>query len=129
MKVRICIAGSRDFNNFDYAEEVIQCFSDSHPEIKQDDVIIVSGGARGADKIGEQLAHKFGLGLDIYPAKWDLYGKSAGYKRNREMAEISDYVFCFWDGKSKGTKHMIDLCKSLGKPTYVIEYLDLPPWE
>jgi hypothetical protein len=47
-------------------------------------------------------------------ADWDTYGKSAGYRRNADMAKYSDAVVCFWDGVSKGTKHMIDLARQYG---------------
>lgn len=47
--------------------------------------------------------------LKLYPADWKKYGSSAGYIRNDEMAKYADCLIAFWDGKSKGTKHMIDL--------------------
>lgn len=66
--------------------------------------------------IGERYAAENGFLIERYPAEWDKYGKSAGPKRNRKMAEISDYVICFWDGKSKGTKSMIENSLKLEKP-------------
>jgi hypothetical protein len=42
---------------------------------------------------------------------WDLFGKKAGYMRNEEMAKVADAAIIFWDGKSKGSKHMIDISK------------------
>ena len=72
---------------------------------------IVSGTANGADKLGEKYALETIFNLKKMPANWDLYGKSAGYVRNEEMAKYADACVCFWDGKSKGTKHMIDLAR------------------
>ncbi|MBR6510506.1 MAG: hypothetical protein IKT38_07870, partial [Clostridia bacterium] len=54
--------------------------------------------------------------VEKYLADWEKYGKSAGPIRNKQMAEVSDYVICFWDEKSKGTKSMIDYAKKLNKP-------------
>ena len=39
----------------------------------------------------------------------DVHGKKAGYLRNVDMAEYADALVAFWDGKSKGTGHMIDI--------------------
>lgn len=52
----------------------------------------------------------------------DLYGKSAGYKRNSEMAEIADALIAFWDCSSKGTKDMIDIAKNKNLLVRVIKY-------
>ena len=77
--------------------------------INQNEVIIVSGKANGADSLGEKYAKLKGYKVLEMPADWDKYGKSAGYIRNKEMAKIADGAIIFWDGKSKGSKHMIDL--------------------
>jgi len=80
------------------------------------DIIIVSGGASGADAIGERYAQENGFKVEKYPADWEKYGRSAGPRRNKQMAEVSNYVICFWDKKSKGTKSMIECAKRLDKP-------------
>jgi hypothetical protein len=72
---------------------------------------IVSGTARGADKFGEEIAEKFNISVKRFPADWDRYGKRAGYVRNEEMAKYADALIAVWDGKSKGTKNMIDIAK------------------
>jgi len=71
------------------------------------DIEIVSGHANGADKLGERYAKENNLKLTLFPANWDLNGKSAGYIRNYEMAKYADVLIAFWDGKSKGTMDMI----------------------
>ena len=84
---------------------------------------VVSGTARGADKLGEIYAEQNSLPCEKYPAEWDKYGKSAGYKRNLLMAENAEALIALWDGKSKGTKHMIDIAKSKGLKVYVYEFM------
>ena len=85
-------------------------------------VEIVSGGARGADKLGERYAAERGYGLKIFPADWNRYGKRAGYLRNEQMAQYADVCICFWDGESRGTKHMIDLSNRCGLKVIVNNY-------
>jgi hypothetical protein len=106
--VSVIIAGSRDFTDYTLAKEkldkIFRLFY-----LNNEDVSIVSGGARGADYLGECYAKERGLKLKIFPADWDKYGKSAGYRRNSEMAQYATHLVAFWDGKSKGTHNMIDL--------------------
>ena len=90
--------------------------------MEQCDVQVVCGCARGADTLGKQFAEELGLKVLEYPADWDKYGKRAGYIRNEEMAKISNALIAFWDGESRGTKHMIDLAKEYGLPTRIIYY-------
>ena len=108
------MAGSRTFTDYKTAKKYIDfCISNIRQE---NEIIIVSGGAKGSDTLGERYAKQNGFEIERYLADWDTYGKSAGAKRNKKMAEISDYVICFWDGKSIGTKIMIDYAKQFNKP-------------
>ena len=114
---RIVIAGCRDYDNYEEARLYIdQCISNIK---EQNEIIILSGGARGADAIGERYAKECGFGIERYPAQWKTYGRKAGPIRNRKMAEACDLVICFWDGQSKGTKSMITCAEKLGKTVYV----------
>jgi hypothetical protein len=117
--MRVIIAGGRDFNNFKYFclnvnESLDSLMYSDDPQ----DFEIISGGVNGADKLGEKFAKEGGFKLKIMPADWTTNGKYAGYIRNSEMADYakkdSDYaiLIAFWDGKSKGTKHMIDIAKN-----------------
>ncbi len=77
---------------------------------------IVHGGARGVDFLGDkyakkELRFKLGNGIRKFPAQWSVYGKGAGMVRNKEMAEYATHLIAFWDGKSRGTKLMIDLAE------------------
>ncbi len=111
---RVVIAGCRDYSNYKEAKEYIDyCISNIR---KENTIIIVSGGANGADALGELYAKENGFEIERYPADWGKYGRSAGPKRNKQMAENGDYVICFWDGKSRGTKSMIEYAKKYGKP-------------
>lgn len=113
---KVIIAGSRNFNDYDLVRSAAdELLSDFVPNIE-----IVSGGARGADRLGECYANEKGYKVTIFPANWDLYGKSAGYRRNVEMGNYADALIAFWDGLSKGTKHMIDIAKDLGLKIAVI---------
>ncbi len=111
---RVVIAGCRDYNNYDEAKNYIDfCLSNIR---KESTIIIVSGCASGADAIGERYAKENGFKVEKYPADWKTYGKSAGPRRNNQMAEISNFVICFWDGKSKGTMSMIKYANFYNKP-------------
>jgi hypothetical protein len=68
---------------------------------------VVSGGARGIDTDGEIYAKARDIPLKIFPADWNRFGKSAGYRRNAEMAKYADSVVLFEGGK--GTNHMYDI--------------------
>ena len=79
--------------------------------------------ARGADRLGERYAKEHGYKVIYMPADWDLYGKSAGFKRNVQMAEYADALVAFWDGVSFGTKHMIETAQKMGLDVRVKKYL------
>ena len=100
---RIIIAGSRDFLDYDLLKRTCdECLSQAKKPIE-----IVSGNARGADRLGEKYARDHGYTLTLFPAQWDTYGKSAGYKRNVKMAEYADALIAFSRNSSRGTAHMI----------------------
>lgn len=104
--MKIIVAGSRTFNDYVKLKNKLDSILKN-----QKDISIISGTANGADKLGERYATENHYKLEEYSAMWDIFGKSAGYKRNEEMAKVADACVIFWDGKSKGTKHMIDIAK------------------
>lgn len=111
---KVIVAGCRNYCNYKEAQKYIDlCISNIRKEYT---IVIVSGGATGADSLGERYALNNGLKIERYPADWEKYGRSAGPKRNKEMVEICDYVICFWDKKSNGTKSLIQYAKQFGKP-------------
>ena len=89
---------------------------------KGQEIVIISGTARGADQFGELYARARGFKIERYPADWDTHGKSAGYKRNVEMAENADALVALWDGKSRGTKHMLDIARERSIPSRTIYF-------
>lgn len=101
--LKVIIAGSRGFNDYEYLKMRVNALRKN----TYGEFTILSGHATGADLLGERYANEHGLRLETYPAKWDLYGKSAGTVRNLQMAKVSDILIAFWDSKSKGTKNMI----------------------
>lgn len=115
--MKIIVAGGREFNNYELLKEKLDELIGENTDIE-----IVSGMARGADTLGIQYAKERGYKIKEFPANWDKYGKSAGYKRNEEMANYGDTSICFWNGISKGTKHMIDLSNKYKLNTTVIRY-------
>ena len=111
---RVVIAGCRNYNNYDEAKPYIDfCLSNIR---KESEIVIVSGCASGADAIGEQYAKENGFKVEKYPADWEKHGNSAGPRRNEQMAIVCDYVICFWDYKSNGTKSMIEFAQKNNKP-------------
>jgi len=118
MKKKIIIAGGRDF--YDYTKLCEVCDTLFKGRINK--IRIVSGTAHGADKLGERYAKEHGYTIARFPADWNTHGNSAGYIRNAAMAEYADALVAFWDGKSKGTKHMIDLAKKATLKIRIIYY-------
>lgn len=106
--IKIVIAGSRNFDNFIFLMSRMDFLLGKS---NLEDVQIISGTARGADQLGERYASMRGIKVLRMPAEWDKFGKSAGYMRNEEMAQEATHCVVFWDGVSKGTKHMMDLAK------------------
>ena len=125
----VIIAGSRSFGSGcddarirEYVADVIE---QSGYEVDE----VVSGTARGADRAGELWADSVGLPVERFPAPWDdvdhpdavvkqrsdgsTYDARAGFRRNRQMARYADRLVAIWDGKSRGTRSMIDLGRQI----------------
>ena len=116
--MKVGIIGSRGFNNYELVDEVMNEHID---EVE----VIVSGGAKGADTIGEFWAKQNNKNLLIFKPEWGKFGKRAGFIRNQDIVKNSDLVLAFWDGQSKGTKNSIDLCEKFGIPVKVIYYNEI----
>jgi sugar lactone lactonase YvrE len=80
---------------------------------------VVSGTADGVDGLGELWAELKGLPVMRFEPDWLKHGRAAGPIRNSEMAKYADAAILVWDGRSKGTKSMIEEMKKLGKPYYI----------
>lgn len=116
-KMKVIIAGGRDFNDFN-----LLCEKCDKILSRQTDIEIVSGRAKGADQLGEKYARLRGYPIKMLPANWNLHGKQAGYIRNVEMAEYSDALIAFWNQESKGTEHMIDVARERNLLIRIILY-------
>jgi predicted Rossmann fold nucleotide-binding protein DprA/Smf involved in DNA uptake len=80
---------------------------------------VVSGGAPGIDSLGERWAEKNGIPVTRFQADWKRYGRRAGPIRNTEMAGYADAVIAVWDGRSRGTRNIIQLARRKGLRVYV----------
>lgn len=129
---RVIIAGGRDFDDYYLVEDnvmewILDTYLSDHYEDGKCIIEFISGKAKGADALGEKFAKKHNYKITFFPADWNTYGKAAGPIRNRQMAEYTaqanvGVLFAFWDGKSRGTKNMIDTAKKLGLDVHVINY-------
>jgi len=103
--MKVIIAGSRSITDIEEVASAIYSMLIEKRLLSIDEV--VSGGAKGVDELGERWAADTGLDCKVFPANWDKHGRSAGILRNIEMADYADALIAIWDGKSKGTSHMI----------------------
>ena len=105
--VKLVIAGKRDFNDYFLLKEKVDCFIQDH-NLDVEEIIIISGGASGADALGEKYAKDNNFPCKVFKADWDSYGRAAGPIRNAEMAANATHAIVFWDGVSRGSLSMIN---------------------
>lgn len=132
--MNIAIVGSREFANIEYYQQTFS-YHDSLMKYEEDynkvldyltsleefnnDTTIVSGGAKGADSLAEEIADKFELKKIIIKPQWNVFGKKAGMVRNEEIVDTSDIIVALWNGKSRGTKNTISLARRKNKQVYI----------
>lgn len=130
---KVVIAGGRDFDDYDLLRD--KC---TKLLTNKSNIVVVSGTANGADKLGEVFGAYNRYEIKRFKADWDNidttpclvrynrsgkpYNALAGNIRNKEMGEFADAGIVFWDGKSKGSADMIKILEKLGKPVKVIKY-------
>lgn len=110
--MKVIVAGSRILEDYDLVSSAIR---ESGFEITE----VVSGCARGVDSVGIDYARRNNIPITKFPANWDKHGKSAGVIRNIQMAKYADGLVAVWDGRSKGTGHMIRDAIKRGLKVYV----------
>lgn len=110
--MKVIIAGSRSITN---SEPVRKAIDGSGFLITE----VVSGGADGVDKLGELWAVSENIPIKRFLPDWKLLGNRAGIVRNRKMGKYADALIAVWDGKSRGTAHMIECMREMRKPTFV----------
>ena len=113
--MKFAIIGTRTFTDYQRLKSILDKIKSKY-EIES----IISGGASGADTMAEIYARENNIPLTVYKADWDKYGKRAGFIRNKYIIDDCDICIAFWDSKSKGTKHSIDLAKSSNKKVFII---------
>lgn len=123
LPIRVIVAGGREFNDAPLMRSKLDTYIGGRTDVRT-----VSGGARGADKLGERYAESKGLPRPlIVPADWDTFGrKAAGPIRNQRMSWLSSHLVAFWDGDSPGTKNMIETALRDGLETRVVRYSQAP---
>lgn len=109
-KLKYAVIGSRTFTDYDFLVSVLKFHNIDE---------IISGGARGADSLAKLYGQRNSIKVVEFLPQWDIYGKSAGFRRNKLIIDACDEVIAFWDGASKGTKISIDLAKEQGKPVHI----------
>ena len=112
--MKLIIAGSRTFTNY---QLLCQTLALDKSCITQ----VITGGARGADQLGYCWAWKHQVKHQHFRADWERFGKSAGVRRNHQMAQAGDMLVAFHVTNSPGTAHMIACMRALGKPVVVIQ--------
>lgn len=121
MTFRILVTGSREWTQWGVVEAALR---DVHLRLSRGcrpaDVTVVHGGARGADTIAGLLADRMGFQVEVHPADWDRYGRSAGHRRNAEMVKLgADACIAFPIGSSPGTRGCMRLAATAGIPVKV----------
>lgn len=114
--MKTIIAGGRDFDNYNLLRE--KCDELIESNLTE----IVSGRAKGADTLGERYAKERGYDVKLFPADWKTHGRKAGHIRNKQMADYGEMLIAFWDGKSSGTKNMIENANKLGLIVHIVNY-------
>jgi hypothetical protein len=114
--MKTIIAGSRNITDAALLDDAVRRADFTITEV-------VTGGARGVDTLGFNWGRKHGLPVRTFSPDWQKYGKAAGIHRNREMAEYAEALIALWDGRSRGTKNMIQEARKRGLRVYVHEVI------
>jgi hypothetical protein len=120
--VKVIIAGSRSYEDEGKDCDVLvrsamEMYADAFGEPPKE---VVSGNAIGIDQAGERWADANKIPVTTFIPDWQSFGKSAGPRRNRSMAKYADALVAIWDGKSRGTKNMIDEAETAGLAVLII---------
>ena len=112
------IAGSREIRDYSQLTSLIAKVMPEYTNYER--ILIMTGGARGVDWMGKRYANEHGyLYKEFKPVYATQNDRYAPLRRNEEMAKLGDILIALWDGKSRGTEHMINCMKKKGKTTHV----------
>ena len=117
--MKLLIAGSRTFEDYTTLSTAVHVYTLFDLSIITE---IISGTAKGADRLGEQFAAEFDIPVNRFPADWNKHGKAAGPIRNELMAQACTNAILFWDGKSRGTHNMKTMLTKYNKPFNTYTY-------
>ena len=113
--VKVAIVGSRNFQDYERIVQGVERLKEHYPHLQ-----ILSGGARGVDRLAQRAAEYLGIPFKLFPANWEKYGRRAGMLRNEFLIRDADKVVAVWDGQSRGTANSIQWAKKLGTPYKII---------
>ncbi len=105
---KIAVGGSRSIDSYQLVSNVLDCL------LLPGDIVL-SGNAPGADRLGERYAKEHGLEFKIIPSEWDKHGLKATMMRNEVLLKAADCIIIFWDGRSEGSRHMLEIAKRAKK--------------
>jgi hypothetical protein len=111
--MKVAVIGSRTFSDYALVKSTL---------CSLDITLLVSGGAMGADSLGEQYAKLNKIPTKIFYPDWQTYGRKAGFLRNTDIINESELIVAFWDGKSKGTLDSIKKAEELNKKILIIKF-------
>jgi len=117
--LKVAVVGGRDFENYPLMKKTFLELL-KEVEVSKEDVMIISGGAKGADSLAQRLAKELGLPILIFYPDWSK-GKRAGLERNTKIVKNSDVVLAFPTEKSRGTWDTIRKAQRIGKRTIVVK--------
>lgn len=117
--MRILVCGDRNLTDYWLVKSHLE---DRDVNSLDEENVIISGGARGADTLAERFANQFAMKVEIYKADWEKYGKAAGHIRNKQMLVEGkpDKVIAFLATGSKGTANMIRQAIEAGIPVEIV---------
>ena len=115
--MKLAVVGSRGFDNYNLLNTYL-----TKIHLREPITCIVSGGAKGADKLSERWAKENNIPTKIFYPDWDKFGKRAGFLRNNDIITEADKILACWDGISNGTKNSIELSKRQNKKCHVVYY-------
>jgi hypothetical protein len=110
--MKVAVIGSRTFDDYELVKETLSTFTIS---------LLVSGGAKGADSLGERYANENNITTLIFKPDWKKHGPAAGPIRNTDIVNNADTIIAFWNGESRGTKDSITKAEKLGKEVIIIK--------
>lgn len=119
---KVIVAGGRDFEDYEYMSAKLDELFWLSDNFDENPIKIISGMAEGADMLAIRYADEHELTKILFPANWKSHPRMAGILRNEDMLTIATHLVAFWDGKSHGTKHIIDIAREKGIPVWVFGY-------